>query len=262
MNRAGRLLAGLLLLFLPAPIVVIAASSLSKDGYMRFPPGEPSLRWYREAMADSRWIDAVVSSLSIAGVVAVVVTAIAFGSVYAGYRLRPRWFGAFELAVMSPLFFPHAALGVALVHALAVLGLLGGSVGIAVAHLVVTLPFAFRPIAAAMSRIDPQILEAASLMGASERQMALGLALPLARSGIVTALVFAFIISFDEVTVTMFLTGPAVTTLPVQIYAFIQEDASPVLAAISTATVAATLLLVLVLERLIGLQFFVEQEAG
>ena len=92
--------------------------------------------------------------------------------------------------------------------------------------------------------------------------MALGLALPLARSGIVTALVFAFIISFDEVTVTMFLTGPAVTTLPVQIYAFIQEDASPVLAAISTATVAATLLLVLVLERLIGLQFFVEQEAG
>ena len=86
------------------------------------------------------------------------------------------------------------------------------------------------------------------------------IALPLARSGLVTALLFSFIISFDEVTVTMFLTGPQVTTLPVQIYAFIQENASPVLAAISTATVVVTLVVVMLLERLIGLEFFVAHD--
>ena len=143
---------------------------------------------------------------------------------------------------------------------LALTGQLGTAGGIVMAHIVVTLPFAWRPIAVAMARIDGEIVEAASLLGADERRIALGIALPLARSGLVTALLFSFIISFDEVTITMFLTGPQVTTLPVQIYAFIQENASPVLAAISTATVVVTLVVVMLLERLIGLEFFVAHD--
>ncbi len=257
LGRTGSLA---LLFFLPAPIVVIAATSLSAAGYLRFPPGEFSLRWYAEAATDPRWIDAFLTSLGIAAVVAVTVTAIAFAGAYACHRLRPRWLATFELIVMSPLFFPHAALGVALVNVLALTGHLGTASGIVVAHVVCTLPFAWRPIMVALQRIDGEIVEAAALLGADDRRIALDVALPLARSGIVTALLFSFIISFDEVTVTMFLTGPQVTTLPVQIYAFIQENASPVLAAISTVTVAMTLLVVMLLERLIGLEFFVTHD--
>ena len=240
--------------------MVIGATSFAAAGYLRFPPGELSLRWYAEAATDPRWIEAFVTSLGIAAVVAVLVTAIAFAGAYACHRLRPRWLPAFELAVMSPLFFPHAALGVALVNVLAMAGYLGSATGIVIAHIVCTLPFAWRPIVVALQRIDGEIVEAASLLGADERRIALGIALPLARSGLVTALLFSFIISFDEVTITMFLTGPQVTTLPVQIYAFIQENASPVLAAISTATVVVTLVVVMLLERLIGLEFFVAHD--
>lgn len=258
--KLGRTGSFILLFFLPAPILVIAATSFAAAGYLRFPPGELSLRWYIEAATDPRWLAAFATSLGIAAVVAVLVTAIAFAGTYACHRLRPRWLAAFELVVMSPLFFPHAALGVALVNVLALTGHLGTPGGIVVAHVVVTLPFAWRPIAVAMARIDGEIVEAASLLGADERRLALDIALPLCRSGLVTALLFSFIISFDEVTVTMFLTGPEVTTLPVQIYAFIQENASPVLAAISTATVVVTLAVVMLLERLIGLEFFVAHD--
>ena len=258
--RLGRAASFALLLFLPLPIVVIGATSFAAAGYLRFPPSELSLRWYAEAATDPRWIEAFVTSLGIAAVVSVLVTAIAFAGAYACHRLRPRWLAAFELAVMSPLFFPHAALGVALVNVLAMAGYLGSATGIVIAHIVCTLPFAWRPIVVALQRIDGEIVEAASLLGADERRIALGIALPLARSGLVTALLFSFIISFDEVTITMFLTGPQVTTLPVQIYAFIQENASPVLAAISTATVVVTLVVVMLLERLIGLEFFVAHD--
>lgn len=257
LGRAGSLA---LLFFLPAPIVVIGATSFAAAGYLKFPPGELSLRWYSEAATDPRWLEAFATSLWIAAVAALATTTIAFAGAYACNRLRPRWLPAFELAVMSPLFFPHAALGVALVNVLAISGHLGTATGIVVAHIVCTLPFAWRPIAVALHRIDPEIVEAAALLGANERRIALGIALPLVRSGLVTALLFTFIISFDEVTVTMFLTGPQVATLPVQIYAFLQEDASPVLAAISTATVVLTLAVVMLLERLIGLEFFVAND--
>jgi len=260
MIRLGRAASFALLLFLPAPILVIAATSFAAAGYLRFPPGELSLRWYAEAATDPRWIEAFITSLGIAAVVAMLATSIAFAGAYACHRLKPRWLPAFELAIMSPLFFPHAALGVALVNVLALSGHLGTASGIVVAHVVCTLPFAWRPIVVGLQRIDGEIVEAASLLGADERRIALGIALPLARSGLVTALLFCFIISFDEVTVTMFLTGPQITTLPVQIYAFIQENASPVLAAISTATVVVTLLVVMLLERLIGLEFFVAHD--
>lgn len=258
--RLGRTASFALLLFLPLPIVVIGATSFAAAGYLRFPPGDLSLRWYVEAATDPRWIEAFVTSLGIAAVVSVLVTVIAFAGAYACHRLRPRWLPAFELVVMSPLFFPHAALGVALVNVLAMAGYLGSATGIVIAHIVCTLPFAWRPIFVALQRIDGEIVEAASLLGADERRIALGIALPLTRSGLVTALLFSFIISFDEVTITMFLTGPQVTTLPVQIYAFIQENASPVLAAISTATVVVTLVVVMLLERLIGLEFFVAHD--
>ena len=258
--RLGRAASFALLLFLPLPIVVIGATAFAAAGYLRFPPSELSLRWYAEAATDPRWIEAFVTSLGIAAVVSVLVTAIAFAGAYACHRLRPRWLPAFELAVMSPLFFPHAALGVALVNVLAMAGYLGSATGIVIAHIVCTLPFAWRPIVVALQRIDGEIVEAASLLGADERRLALDIALPRCRPGLVTALLFSFIISFDEVTVTMFLTGPEVTTLPVQIYAFIQENASPVLAAISTATVVVTLAVVMLLERLIGLEFFVAHD--
>ena len=251
----------LLLLLLPAPILIVAAASFTPEGYLRFPPGAPSLRWYMEALGDPRWIRALGLSLWIAALTAVASTAIAFLTAWCARCRLPaaitRWL---DLVVLSPLFFPHAALGVALVNLLAAFGLVATPTGLVLAHLVCALPFAYRPVAVAMQRVGPEMLEASAILGAGDGRTALKVLLPLCRPGLITALLFSFIVSLDEVTVTMFLTGPDVMTLPVEIYAYIQENASPVLAAVSTAMVVATLAIVLLLERLVGLQLFVEEE--
>lgn len=99
-------------------------------------------------------------------------------------------------------------------------------------------------------------------LGANRWKTFFFVTIPLVRPGLITSLLFSFILSFDEVTTTMFLVGPFVTTLPVQIYSFIQESGTPVVAAISTSLVLLTLVLVLLLERLVGLQFFVDPDSA
>lgn len=261
MRSVPRWLALLLLLLLPAPIVIVVAASFTAGNTLRFPPEGLSLRWYQDALGDPRWIESLLTSLWIAAVVAVSTTAMAFGAAwYAQRRAGARLAKALELAILSPLFFPHAALGIALVNLLAWMEIVGTAPGLVIGHLICTLPFAYRPIAISMQRVSPEVIEASNILGASEWRTAVGILLPLCRPGIVTALLFSFIVSLDEVTVTMFLTGPDMMTLPVTIYAFIQENSSPVLAAVSSAMVLGTLAIVLLLERTVGLEFFAESE--
>ncbi len=262
MTRTIRILGIALLLALPLPILIVIGSSFNPGGYIKFPPDGFSLRWYAEAFADPRWPRAFGVSLVIAAVSAVLVTATSFLTAYFSLRYAPRLGAALEIAIFSPLFFPSAAMGVGFVVLLAKFGLVGFVGGIVLAHLIVTLPFAYRPIHVAMRSIDPDIVRAANVLGASEWRAVRDIVLPMTRSGIMTALLFSGIISFDEVTVTMFLIGPHITTLPVQIYAFIQDTSSPVLAAISTISVVMTLVAVVLLERTVGLAFFVRRETA
>lgn len=261
MTRTMRILGIVLLLALPLPIVIVIGSSFNPGGYIKFPPEGFSLRWYVEALTDPRWPRAFFISILIAGIVSVIVTATSFLTAYFALRYAPRLATALEIAIFSPLFFPSAAMGVGFVILLAKFGLVGVMTGIVLAHLVVTLPFAYRPIYVAMRSIDPDVVRAANVLGASEWRSIWDVVLPMSRSGIMTALLFSAIISFDEVTITMFLIGPHITTLPVQIYAFIQDTSSPVLSAISTISVVITLVAVMILERTVGLAFFVRREA-
>lgn len=256
----SRLFAIALFLILPGPVVVVAAASFSSAGYIRFPPGDLSLRWYAEFVSDQRWLDALATSASLALVGAVITTTASMMAALAVARRNNRLSALFETAVLAPLIFPHAALGMAMVALAATFHIYGTFAGLVLTHCIITLPFAYRPISASLRKMDPSLEEAAMSLGSRPWHTFFVVVLPLMRPGIVTALLFSFIISFDEVTVSMFLVGPEITTLPVAIYSYIQESGTPVVAAISSALVASTLILVLILERLVGLELFVETE--
>lgn len=247
-------------LFLPAPILIVVASSFSRTGYLQFPPQALSWRWYAEFLGSEVWLRALAVSFVLALVVALVTTILSFGAALAVTRRRFRGRGAFDLLLLSPLLFPHAAIGVALLSLLAAWGLIGRYGGILLAHAILCLPFAYRPILNSMRKLDPSLEEAAMSLGGTPLHVFRTVTLPLLRPGLVTALLFSFIISFDEVTVTIFLIGPEVVTLPTRIFAHIQESASPVVAAISSFLVAVTVVLVLALQRFVGLELFVEAE--
>ena len=110
--------------------------------------------------------------------------------------------------------------------------------------------------APAAPKVDPALEEASMSLGAKPWQVLRSVTLPMLRPGLITALLFCFIVSFDEATITVFLIAPDVMTLPVRILTQIQESASPVIAAIATFLVAVTLSLVLLLERTVGLELF------
>lgn len=249
-----------LFLALPGPILIVVAVSFTSAGYVRFPPGDLSLRWYAEFLSDQRWLDALMTSIGLAGAGALVTTLASLMAALAVARRRSRWSALFETAVLAPLIFPHAALGMAMVALAATFHVYGTFAGLLLAHCIITLPFAYRPIAVSLRKMDGSLQEAAMSLGSRPLNTFLRVTLPMVRPGIVTALLFSFIISFDEVTISMFLVGPEITTLPVSIYAYIQESGRPVVAAISSALVALTLILVLVLERIVGLELFVEAE--
>ncbi len=252
----------LLLFFLPLPLLIVAAVSVSPARMLNFPPTGFSLVWYREFLSSSEWLNALGISAVIAVCAALVATMAglmtALGLEHAGGRTR----GAADTLILAPLIFPHAAIGVAIFGAISSITFLSGNyLGIAIAHTMLCVPFAYRPIAASFGKLDRSLAEAATNLGARSFMILRRVTLPLLMPGIISALLFAFIISFDEITVTLFLIAPNIHTLPLQIYSHLEQDADPVVAAVSTLLTLATLGLVLVLQRTVGLDLFVSMEA-
>lgn len=252
-----RMMAIIVLILLPAPLVVVIGASFSPDIVMRFPPDGLSLRWYRAILDDPRWLSTFGTSVAIAALSAGLTTFLSLLAAVAldGAPAKVRSFC--ETAILAPLLFPHAAIGIAFIYWLQIFWLNGTFIGVLIAHLILCVPFAYRPVAVSLRQLDRSTLEAASMLGASPVQMFFRVILPLMRPGIATALLFSFIISFDEVTVSMFLVGPFLTTLPVSIYSYLHDSSDPVVAAISSLLIVLTAVLVLLLDRFAGLQFFV-----
>ena len=252
----------LLLLFLPMPLVIVAAISISPARFISFPPTGFSLVWYREFLASPEWMTAFGISAGIASVAAVVTTTAAILAALGLERAGPRLRGAMEMLILAPLIFPHAAIGVAIFGFLTTTVVLRGNYwGVALAHMILCVPFAYRPIAASFQKLDRSLAEAAMNLGAPPGLVLRRITLPLLAPGIISAMLFTFIISFDEITVTLFLTAPGITTLPLTIYAKLEESADPVVAAVSTLLVLLTLALVVLLQRTVGLELFVDLEA-
>jgi putative spermidine/putrescine transport system permease protein len=252
----------LILLFLPLPLLIVAAISISPDRFLAFPPTGFTLTWYEQFFASAEWMRAFGISVLIAVGAAVVSTTAAVMAALALERSGGRVRGVADLLILLPLIFPHAAIGVAIFGFISSTYFLSGTYfGIAVSHTILCVPFAYRPVAAAFSKLDRSLAEAAMNLGAREGEILRRITLPMLRPGIVSALLFTFIISFDEITVTMFLVGPNITTLPFQIYSRLEQNADPVVAAVSTLLVLLTLGLVLILQRTVGLDLFVSMEA-
>ncbi|ANY18397.1 ABC transporter permease [Bordetella pseudohinzii] len=256
----SRLAVGLVFAFLPAPIIIVVLSSFSPTGYLTFPPQGFSLRWYSEFLSSGAWLYALGVSALLAIIVALFTTLLSLMAGLATTRLRIKGQAAFGLLMLSPLLFPHAAIAVALLGVASFADAVGTYGAIFLAHAVLCMPFAYRPLLTSMRKLDLAMEEAAMMLGARPWQVFSMVTLPMLRPGIVTALLFSFIISFDEVTVTVFLLGPKVTTLPTQIFSHIQESASPVIAAISAFLVLLTLGIVALLNKLVGLELFIETE--
>ncbi|KQR77063.1 hypothetical protein ASG35_12405 [Burkholderia sp. Leaf177] len=252
-------IAWLTIIFLLIPVVVVVLASFSPNANVRIPLQPLSLNSYRAVFSDSKWAEALGVSLLLATVGSIISCGAATMAALANNRVTYTGKNLVEGGLLAPLIFPHAALALALYSIADQLNLIGSFIGVLLAHIVLTVPFAYRPINAAVSKNDKSMQEAGMSLGARPQYVFWKLTFPMLKSGIITALLFTFIISFDEATITLFLKGPDFTTLPVAIMTDIQEGTGLAVPAISAMMVAFTLLFIFLADKTVGLSTFSEK---
>jgi putative spermidine/putrescine transport system permease protein len=238
-------IAGLTGLFLLVPIVFIAALSFGSSRWLIFPPPDWTLKWYGELFADPRWLGAMATSAKIAVVVTVLSVVLGLLASFALVRGRFRGRDALRSLFLAPMVLPVVILAVALYAVFLRVGLSGTLAGFVIAHLVVALPFSIIAISTALESVDPAIEDAAVVCGAAPWEARWRVTIPAIGHGLLSAAVFSFLISWDEVVLAIFMATPTLQTLPVKVWTTLRTDLTPVIAAASTLLVLVTLALML-----------------
>lgn len=233
-RRALGVLVAVLLAFLALPALFIVPVSFTTEGFIAWPPRGFTLRWYQVYLTSPQWTEATVRSLGVA--LATAALAMALGTPAAVALARGRWLGRTAALglILSPLIIPRIILAVALFHLYARLGLVGTSLGLVLGHAVLALPYVVVTVTAVLVGYDERLDQAAGTLGASPLQTFRHVTWPLIRTGLFAAFVFAFVTSFDELTLALFVTGGLTTTLPKQMWDEALFKFTPTLAAVST----------------------------
>ena len=247
-------LLGIAGVFLAVPILVAIVLSFDARTFIGpFPPTEFSLRWYEEFLTDDTYHKGLTTSLIVSGIATTVSTV--FGTLAAVAIDRGRFAGRglLQAFFLSPLVIPTVVIGFGVLIFAARLGIFDGMTRLVMGHILITFPYVLRTVLAVLSSIPPSYVEAALSLGARPWAATLRVTLPLARSGIVAGAIFAFVMSFDEVAVSLFLSDAFTYTLPVALLAQMRANLNLTVAAVSVIFLAVTVLLIFALDRLAGI---------
>lgn len=239
--------------FILAPILIVCAVAFTSRGYLSLPTDGLSLRWFR-ALADNRdFVDAFWASLWLGTLSATLAVAITVPAALAIARHRFPGREVIATLVQTPLMIPPAVLGIAFLRFFTISRISGTFIGLAMSHVVIIMPYALRLALSASTSLDRQAEHAAASLGASGWATFRRVTLPMILPGIVSGWVLAFITSFDEVTMTVFIASPRTTTLPVRLFMYIQDNIDPLVAAVSAGLIGLTAVAMVVLDRIYGL---------
>jgi putative spermidine/putrescine transport system permease protein len=241
-------------IFIIGPLLVMIAISLTADGYISLPYNGISLRWYEDMLQQKIFFDAALNSILLG--VEATATSVVLGTAVALAVTRYRFPGRGLILLLSgaPLFVPLVMTGLAVLVFFSALGIGGPALRLYVAHVSLTVPYIVRMVSVSMAGFDWNQELAARNLGASPLRAFLEVTLPQIVPGVIAGAAFAFIISFDDVGMSIFLTGAAYKTLPVELFAFAAFDLTPMIAAVSVTMIVFSALFVLIIERMFGMQ--------
>lgn len=244
-----------LIALLLCPFIILIGVSLNPGVEQVFPPTGLSLRWYFNLANRDGFVAAARLTLLLAAGSAVVSVLIAMLAALA--IVRYAFFGRDMVLtlLLSPLIVPQVVVGIAFLVTLSSLGVFNSAISLAILHIVITLPFATRLVVAALSSASITLEEAAQSLGAPPAKAFLLVTLPLLRSGVIAAGVFAFVTSFENFTASQFLVWDR-TTLPIELYTYVNTENDPTAAALSSLIVLSVVLFVVVFNRFVSRHMF------
>jgi len=244
----------LLYAFLIAPIAIVVVASFNAGRFLVFPPEGFSIQWYAKFLDSGPFVRSFLFSLRLAALVTVIATAI--GTAAALYVVRhARESGFLRLLLIAPLQLPGIMTALALLIFYYGVGLGGASYGgLLMGHVVVCTPYAFLTVSAVLYNFDRSLEEAARSLGAGAFTTFRRVTLPIIKGGVISGAVFAFITSFDQFPISLLLGGVGTTTLPIQVFDYLRFSFDPTAAAVGTVNILITLGVVILTERLVGLE--------
>lgn len=244
----------LFVIFMVAPIAVVCVVAFTPEGYLSLPTNGFSLRWFRAIARYPEFVNAFWMSIGLGALSSTICLVVAVPASLALARHEFPGKAALSAFLLSPLMIPHVVLGIAFLRFFTQVGLSGTFPALLIAHVVVIFPFALRLTLSSAVGMDRSIEQAAVSLGATDWTVFRRVTLPLILPGLISGWALAFIQSFDEVTMSIFLAAPGIETLPVRMFLYIQDNIDPLVTSVSASVIAITLLALIVLDRLFGLE--------
>ncbi|HVR51697.1 MAG TPA: ABC transporter permease [Pseudorhodoferax sp.] len=242
--------AGLLLL---APTVVVLITSFTSGYSLKFPPPGYSVRWYQALWDSPELIEAGLLSLKLATVATTISAVLAVAAALALARRREAWARAAEAVLLSPLMLPALAIGLSLLMLFNIAGTGLSFTTLVLGHVAITTPYILRTTSASLLQMDGVLLESAHSLGASPLYVFRTITLPLIARGVLAGAFIGFMYSFDNVAVSLFLSDARSEVLPIRMWHIIESNLDVRAAAVSGVLIAATLVLMVVMERVAGI---------
>ncbi|GAB3628779.1 ABC transporter permease [Pandoraea terrae] len=236
-NRGLKLYTWAAVLLLVLPIAFVVPLAFTRSPFVAFPPDLFSLKWFGAFLSSAVWQAALWRSLAVGFSTAVLALALGFGATLALSRMSGRYSKPLFAMFIAPLIVPRIVIAVGLLYLFARLGLTGSDAGLVIGHTVLAIPYVVVTLSASFKRFDWRLDDAAKMLGASGFTRVRTVLLPLLASSLGAAFLFAFIVSFDDLTIAIFVSGGLNTTLPKQMWDDIQLAVTPTLAAVATSLV-------------------------
>ena len=253
-------LIALAILFALIPIVIAVLLSFDNRTFIGpFPPTDWSFRWYEEFLTSDYYHQGLKTSLIVSSTATLFSTVIGALAAIAIDRGRFWGRGFLQSLFISPLVIPTVVIGFGVLMFASRLGIVDGLPRLIMGHIIITFPYVVRTTLAALIGLRPSYFEAALSLGATPYQALWHITIPLARNGIIAGAIFAFVMSFDEVAVSLFLSDPFTYTLPVALLAQMRANLNLTIAAVSVIFIIVTIVLIWALDRIAGLDKIVGQ---
>lgn len=235
----------LALVFLALPILIVITLSFSSASYLSFPPPALGIRWYRAYLGSREWLDSTWLSLAVAAAVVAIATTLGTLAALGLRHLTGTLRAAVGALIISPLIVPGIVVAIGIYYVFAAYRLVGTPAGLVLAHTCLAVPFVVTSVSVSLAGLDHRLEQAALNLGATPFGTFRHVTLPLILPGVLVGALFAFITSFDELIVALFLSGSGAITLPRRMWDDLRFAIDPTIAAVSTLTIAlsATLLL-------------------
>lgn len=224
----------LVAIYMVAPLVIVVIISFSSAAFLQFPPPGLSLQWYQRMATNPAWIHSLATSVQITVPTAVIATALGTAAALGLSRAQFPGARAIGALLMAPMIVPAIITAAAVFALVQKLGLYGTLTGLVLGHTLLTLPYVTVTTLAALETVDRRLEQAALTLGATPWMTFRRVTLPLMLPGVLSGLLFALVISFDELIVSLFLSTPELRPVTVHMWSDVRGDVDPTISAVAT----------------------------